>query len=91
MSKKSRARHAALLREIEKPTHLVITIKRVGWTRYSVGSADLPEPVTMSTHEVRELRRAIDRVRQVLPEIAVEDWHKRTRSGWPSWARASKG
>ena len=50
--------------------------------KYEVGSPYSDEPVVMSTGDVRKLREAIDRVRKVLPEIAVEDWHKRTRPGW---------
>ena len=66
-----------------------MTIRRVGWMKYEVGSTSLSEPILMNTGQVDALRKALETVCRVLPEVAVEDWHRRRRP-LLSWPRAER-
>lgn len=73
MSRRHKRNHLALVREIEKPTTIEITARRVGWRKYLVASHFLPLPVSMGEAKLRRLARAIATVQEVIPELHLTD------------------
>lgn len=85
MSRRSQAKHEALVYEIERPAMTEITIKRgKKWATAEITST-FGEPEIVSAAEAEAFRKALGNplVRRHVP-VAVNDWAKRK---WFSWGR----